>query len=260
MQIGSLLASVIHPASPATTKTEQPVDNQTRFLNQLREEHIAELEKQQQILIATEAAQSHTSCDSVQVPVMPKVHETVMIGGLIWNDKNFAGGIDGYSNRVSIEEKSINWHATGTDVLTKEQRDTLREQYDIDNLSEQDFYDLIADLTNLNVVSAEECTRLFVKHFPIGECLLIPGRGYDEGYERILFQDGWCNFLKFLDRELKHLGKFLDWMNSDSPDGYKACNPQHTPVVTQELLQATITEMETYQKFSNILQSIVQQE
>lgn len=254
MQISSLLASVIHPVNPAMTNPQPSVDNQTSFLARLQEEHIAQLEQEQQILTATEAA-SHNSLESVEVPVMPEVHEKVIIRGCAWDDKFFANSIDHFSHRVSTEEKTINWHATGTDVLTKAQEAELRERYDVQNLSEQDFYDLIADLTNLNVVSAEDCTRLFVKDFPVEGALLTPSN-LDEGYERVRFRDGWCNFLKFFDRELKYAQKFLEWLGSKSYTDY---NP-NKPVMQRNLTEATNREIVTFQKFLNIFQSIARQE
>lgn len=53
-------------------------------------------------------------------------------------------------------EGEINWDADGTDELTEEQIRYLKEKYDIKSLSANEFYNLLAELSNMNVISCEE--------------------------------------------------------------------------------------------------------
>lgn len=43
--------------------------------------------------------------------------------------------------------------------LTDEQIGYLKENYDIKNMSKQDYYNLMADVTQMNVLSAEDIAR-----------------------------------------------------------------------------------------------------
>lgn len=53
-------------------------------------------------------------------------------------------------------EKNINWNATGARQLTRDEIAMLKKTYDVTDLSSQDYYDLICDLTQLNAISAKE--------------------------------------------------------------------------------------------------------
>lgn len=83
------------------------------------------------------------------------------VGGHITNhsDKVFAEALQGGSGDNISTEKSINWQATGESALTGAQIDYLKENYDIEHMDSQDYYNLIADLTNMNVISAKDIAK-----------------------------------------------------------------------------------------------------
>jgi hypothetical protein len=60
-------------------------------------------------------------------------------------------------------DKPLNWDADGTSKLTQEQIDYLRSTYDLSDMSKQDYYDLMADLTNMNAISIKDVISQYVK-------------------------------------------------------------------------------------------------
>lgn len=62
--------------------------------------------------------------------------------------------------------KTVNWNATGKHALTKAQLAKLRKKYNMENLSGQSFYNLMADLSNLNAIHAEDIHGMFLKQAP----------------------------------------------------------------------------------------------
>lgn len=60
-------------------------------------------------------------------------------------------------------DKPLNWDANGTSKLTQEQIDYLRSTYDLSDMSKQDYYDLMADLTNMNAISIKDVISQYVK-------------------------------------------------------------------------------------------------
>lgn len=62
-----------------------------------------------------------------------------------------------FASKIGVaEEKSINWDADGSAKLTKEQVKDLKSRYDITDISKQDYYNLLAELTDMNVISAKD--------------------------------------------------------------------------------------------------------
>ena len=64
--------------------------------------------------------------------------------------------------------KSINWDSVGENKLTQEQIDRLKEEYDVENLTPQQQYDLLADLSNMGVLSGEDCRSFYMRKMPEG--------------------------------------------------------------------------------------------
>lgn len=63
---------------------------------------------------------------------------------------------------IKMDEK-INWSADGTSELTESQIKYLQEKYDIENLSKSDFYNLLAELSGMNVISQEDVRSQFLR-------------------------------------------------------------------------------------------------
>ena len=83
------------------------------------------------------------------------------INGIRFNDEIFAREIAFRKPALINTSKKINWAARGEHTLNEEEIDYLKNQYDITNLSPQEFYDLMADLTNLDAISAAEAVSKY---------------------------------------------------------------------------------------------------
>ena len=190
--------------------------------------------------------------NSVQVPTIPKISQSVIIDGEEWNDQQLAYCIDVKAN-LSLE-KTINWNATGTDVLTQAQMEDLQERYDIENMSKQDFYNLLSDLTHLNVVSAQDCVHLFWEHSPEMNVPIELYENYTQKHLEVnFFTRKNSNLLQFMQLEYEHSLEMFNWINSRSFDER---NPSMPPLVKQRYVDALSAETASYQKFFSIFQSI----
>lgn len=56
-------------------------------------------------------------------------------------------------------DDEINWDADGTDELTEEQLRYLKEKYDVENLTQNEFCNLLAELSKMNAISCEEIKK-----------------------------------------------------------------------------------------------------
>lgn len=81
---------------------------------------------------------------------------SVMLGGICWNDKTYADYVMRFKKVGIKTDNPINWGTTGEHQLTKEEIDTLKSKYNVTNLSEQSFYNLMADLSHLNAIKPED--------------------------------------------------------------------------------------------------------
>lgn len=73
----------------------------------------------------------------------------------LWTDEGLAAVL---SKGETIDTtKTISWTSQGEKNLTEEQISSLKKKYDVTNLSSQDYYDLLSELTHMDVLSAEDC-------------------------------------------------------------------------------------------------------
>lgn len=144
-------------------------------------------------------------------------HQTsVMIGKMCWNDKELAKVMKEFDNVTININNPINWGTTGEHQLTEEEIDTLKNKYDVTSLSEQDFYNLMADLSHLNAIKPEDIVSKY--HFkgpdvPVGSFgFIIPSTKTEKD-----FQNGGTgrNFLKELNKRVERYFANNDSINSD---------------------------------------------
>ncbi len=64
---------------------------------------------------------------------------------------------------VKLDTK-INWNADGTSELTEDQIQYLQEKYDVENMSKSEFYNLMAELSGMNVISHKDVENQFLRH------------------------------------------------------------------------------------------------
>ncbi len=58
----------------------------------------------------------------------------------------------------------INWNSDGSCELTEAQAKDLRERYDMEGLSTDEYYTLLVELVNLNVISGDDFEKQFIRH------------------------------------------------------------------------------------------------
>lgn len=82
------------------------------------------------------------------------------------NEKN-QEAVSEIMKAMGVELKdNINWNADGSSKLTDEQIKDLKERYDVENLSKEEYYNLLTELVNLNVVSGDDFEKEFIKEAP----------------------------------------------------------------------------------------------
>ena len=62
--------------------------------------------------------------------------------------------------------QEINWGADGSHKLTNEEKAYLNKKYDINNLSPQDMYNLLQELTSMNAISGDDLAASQVNYTP----------------------------------------------------------------------------------------------
>lgn len=102
----------------------------------------------------------------------------------------------------------MNWNADESQNLKEDQIAYLKTNYDMNNVTQLDKYNLFCDLTQMNVISAEDCVRTKVQPIP------FDGAGY-------IIKDFNCthdyctnNFLEQFDLEYKYYCDLYDCIGS----------------------------------------------
>ncbi len=75
-------------------------------------------------------------------------------------------------------DKKINWNADGTSELTEDQIQYLREKYDVENMSKSDFYNLLAELSDMNVISHKDVENQFLRYVDPATEVIIAANEY----------------------------------------------------------------------------------
>ncbi len=90
------------------------------------------------------------------------------------------------SNRLfepHFKKHGANINADGTASLTESQRKMLREKYNMNNMSENEYYRFLAELTNLNVISASDFNESSsVVAIPISDHEMIVIPDFDDAF------------------------------------------------------------------------------
>lgn len=128
--------------------------------------------------------------------------------GKEWDDKLLASFIGGLDTNIDIS-KAVNWNSTGDAELTNEQILELRSKYNLESLSPQENYNLLADLTNMNAISAEDIVSMFVNKLPPQGSYIVE----TDFYGSVPFGHG--NIFDSICSELDALGGLKNFMLSD---------------------------------------------
>lgn len=78
---------------------------------------------------------------------------------------------------IKLDEK-INWNADGTSELTEDQIHYLQEKYDVENMSKTEFYNLMAELSGMNVISYEDVENQFLCQGDPAANVIIAANGH----------------------------------------------------------------------------------
>jgi len=110
--------------------------------------------------------------------------------------------------------RPMNWDADGTSKLTQEQLDYLKSNYDLSDMSKQDYYDLMADLTNMNAISIEDVVSQHMKPMIPGVAVMSISESDSER--------GFAHFNKYgnLKENLLQYMEDLDYMDEWLVNGH----------------------------------------
>lgn len=144
--------------------------------------------------------------------------------------------------------KTINWESKGDHKLTADEIAQLKDKYDVTNLSPQEYYDLMSDLTHMEVLSGNDVMGVHVKQF--GSDINLTAKGLlPQGMPAV--RQG--NIINYLAVALSHLLEYWDWINSDE---YKLTN-SHLSAEKQELCRAaTQKDIQVRQNMLNVLNQL----
>lgn len=146
-------------------------------------------------------------------------------GGLdAWIEKNRGKDVGVLMGGVSTD-KPLNWDADGTSKLTQEQIDYLRSTYDLSDMSKQDYYDLMADLTNMNAISIKDVISQYVKPVVPGVVVLSASQARSEDFGQFNkygnLQENLLQYLKDLNYMSERLKNSHSTMDSSTFFAFK---------------------------------------
>jgi hypothetical protein len=122
-------------------------------------------------------------------------------------------------------DKPLNWDADGTSKLTQEQIDYLRSTYDLSDMSKQDYYDLMADLTNMNAISIKDVISQYVKPVVPGVVVLSASQARSEDFGQFNkygnLQENLLQYLKDLNYMSERLKNSHSTMDSSTFFAFK---------------------------------------
>ncbi|WP_333649124.1 hypothetical protein [Lacrimispora sp.] len=96
-----------------------------------------------------------------------------------FDDERLAYHFEYHTGEKISTEKHINWNSQGLGTLTSQQLAYLKSTYDVKNMDGQSCYNLLADLSNMGVLSGYDIVRQY-RSFP------VPGGRNPVGKEDIL--------------------------------------------------------------------------
>lgn len=137
--------------------------------------------------------------------------------------------------------KTINWQSSGDHTLTAEEIAQLREKYDVTNLTAQQYYDLMSDLTHMEVLSGSDVmgVHLATAGSEVGFNTMGPIQGKYQG-----------NAVNYFAVMLTRLLESWEWINSNE---YKQTNWCVSPDKQALIREATLKDLQPRQKMADVL-------
>lgn len=247
--------NVLHYTNPTTRGTQKQADNFAELLGSTANE---DLPAAKELVKSTSGNQTELSpsdiYESMTMQESPANHSTSRnILGVNWTDEKLAT-LAGIKYGVTVDTtKTINWESTGDQQLTAEQRSELKEKYDVKNLDPQSYYDLMSDLTHMNVLSAKDIEGMHLKKIDLGPGnFMITPDSVQSGFRNQSFSMG--NILDTLKNELDYLGRNQGWSMTDD---FLNMNPAFAKDGALERYTGLLGEQSAYLgKLQNIFASI----
>lgn len=169
-----------------------------------------------------------------------------------WKDETLAhftaGQFTGSWDDPIDTAKPINWQSPGDHILSSEEIAGLKGKYDVTNISAQEYYDLMSDLTHMEVLSGSDVmgVHLAAADSELGfntTGLFTGAAGTVEGR----FQGNIVNYFAVAVSRLLESWK---WINSDE---YKLTN-SHLSAEKQKMIRsATLKDLRPRQKVLDVL-------
>lgn len=107
----------------------------------------------------------------------------------------------------------VNWEADGTAELTEEQISYLKSTYDLSCMDKQSYWNLMADLTNMNVISAKDVASQCIKKAAPGATLSQTPAWCTETYGKLNVAGNlWENMLAYR----KDMESMKEWLLNNS--------------------------------------------
>ena len=135
------------------------------------------------------------------------------------------------------------WESDGMGSLTEEQIQYLKEKYDVEDLAEADYYNLLAELTQMNVLSGKDVERQFVRPLPPCTAIVSPGWKLDEDE---IFEG---NYLKKLKKELDETEVLLSMLK----EGKCSVSPENALGAVRAFYEK---EQEYHEKMAGIFRQL----
>ncbi|MBD5094981.1 MAG: hypothetical protein HDT26_12045 [Subdoligranulum sp.] len=169
-----------------------------------------------------------------------------------WNEESLAQSValsfTGDINFPIDTTKTINWESSGDHKLTSEEIAQLKEKYDVTHLSAQEYYDLMSDLTHMNVLSGNDVMGVFCRHvgdgFMMGHVESLAGR-------TPTIQQG--NLLKYLAAALSQVLEYWGWLSSDD---FKKANSHLSIDAQRSWNEGALKDIEPRQNMLNVMRQL----
>ena len=162
-----------------------------------------------------------------------------------YNDKTLASFIAGKftgDHEYPIDTtKTINWQSSGDHTLTAEETARLKEKYDVTGLTAQEYYDLMSELTHMEVLSGNDVmgVHLATAGSEVGFNTMGPIQGKYQG-----------NAVNYFVSMLTRLLESWDWINSGE---YRAANSYLSAEKQALIREATLADLQPRQKMADVL-------
>lgn len=169
-----------------------------------------------------------------------------------WRDEALAhftvGQFTGSWDEPIDTAKTINWQSPGDHALTAEEIAQLKEKYDVTGLTAQEYYDLMSDLTHLEVLSGSEVMGVHLT--TAGSELGFYTTGLFTGTVEGSFQGNIANYYAVVVSRLLESWK---WLGSNE---YKAANPHLSAEKKKYIRSAILKDLRPRQKVLDLLHQL----